>query len=192
MGIYEKLLAIQLELKAPKSQLNSFGGYKYRNCEDILESLKPLLEKAKATVICKDEITNINDRFYVKSTAKLIDIETGESIESTAFAREEQTKKGMDESQITGSCSSYARKYALNGLFCVDDTKDADSQNNTENYETTKKATKKQIEILMKNFKGNLLKKLLESNNVRRIEDFSIEKASEIIGKIMKKGTTND
>lgn len=125
-NIFEKLLAVQTELKAPKSQYNSFGKYKYRNCEDILESLKPILSKNKATVVISDEIVNIADRFYVKAIAKLIDTESGEYVEVSAFAREEENKKGMDSSQVTGSTSSYARKYALNGLFAIDDTKDSD------------------------------------------------------------------
>lgn len=126
MKIYEKLLSIQTELKAPKSQYNNFGKYKYRNCEDILESLKPILAKKKATITISDEVVTTGTRFYVKATAKIIDAETGESVETTAYAREEENKKGMDGSQITGSSSSYARKYALNGLFAIDDTKDSD------------------------------------------------------------------
>lgn len=126
MKIYEKLLTIQAELKAPKSQYNSFGKYKYRNCEDILEALKPILAKVKATLIISDDIVNMADRFYVKATARLIDTESGEHLETTAYAREEETKKGMDGSQVTGASSSYARKYALNGLFAIDDTKDSD------------------------------------------------------------------
>lgn len=129
MTIYNKLLAVQVELKAPKSQYNSFGKYKYRNCEDILESLKPILEKVRATVIISDEIVNIADRFYVKATAKIVDVDTGDYVEVSAFAREDENKKGMDSSQITGSTSSYARKYALNGLFAIDDNKDADTLN---------------------------------------------------------------
>ena len=126
MGIYEKLLVVQTELKAPKSQYNNFGKYKYRNCEDILESLKPILVKTKTTITISDEIINAADRFYIKATARLFDIETGENVETTAYAREEENKKGMDGSQLTGSSSSYARKYALNGLFAIDDTKDSD------------------------------------------------------------------
>lgn len=137
MNIYEKLLNIQAELKAPKNQYNSFGKYNYRSCEDILEGLKPLLIKYKATLIIDDEIVQIGDRYYVKATATLIDIEGEgnlvkgrECISSTAFAREDEKKTGMDLSQLTGSTSSYARKYALNGLFCIDDTKDSDATNN--------------------------------------------------------------
>ena len=128
MNIFEKLLAIQQELKAPKGQYNSFGKYKYRSCEDILEAVKPICAKHKALLTISDELVYMGDRYYIKATAKLRDIsEAPEWIENTAFAREEETKKGMDGSQITGTASSYARKYALNGLFCIDDTKDADT-----------------------------------------------------------------
>jgi len=128
--IYEKLLNIQNELKAPKSQFNDFGKYKYRNAEDILESVKPLCFKYKATLTLSDEIVLIGERYYVKATATLTDNEKPElKIWITAYAREEESKKGMDGSQVTGASSSYARKYALNGLFNIDDTKDSDSTN---------------------------------------------------------------
>ena len=128
--IYEKLLNIQNELKAPKSQFNAFGKYKYRNAEDILESVKPLCFKYKAALTLSDEIVLIGERYYVKATATLTDIEKPEwKIWITAYAREEESKKGMDGSQVTGASSSYARKYALNGLFNIDDTKDSDSTN---------------------------------------------------------------
>ena len=132
MNIYEKLMKVQQELKATKGQYNSFGRYKYRSCEDILEAVKPLLEKNKLTLTLTDTIVPASEtRFYVKATARLIDIESEEIsiIENTAFAREDAEKKGMDGSQITGTASSYARKYALNGLFCIDDVKDADATN---------------------------------------------------------------
>lgn len=129
MNLFEKLSTIQGELKAPKGQFNSFGKYAYRSCEDILEALKPLLVKYKAAVTLSDEIVLIGDRYYIKATAKIIDAETGEFLTTHALAREEDTKKGMDSSQLTGSTSSYARKYALNGLFSIDDNKDADFQN---------------------------------------------------------------
>jgi len=128
--IYEKLLNIQNELKAPKSQFNDFGKYKYRNAEDILEAVKPLCFKYKATLTLTDEIVLIGERYYVKATATLTDNEKPElKIWTTAYAREEESKKGMDGSQVTGASSSYARKYALNGLFNIDDTKDSDSTN---------------------------------------------------------------
>jgi hypothetical protein len=129
MGVYEKLLNVQAVLKAPKGQYNSFGKYNYRNCEDILEATKPLLKEHGLTLKLSDEIELIGDRFYVKSTVIVTDIETGEKDSSCGYAREEENKKGMDGSQITGASSSYARKYALNGLFCIDDNKDSDSTN---------------------------------------------------------------
>jgi hypothetical protein len=130
MNIYEKLLHVQNELKAPKNQRNDFGKYNYRNCEDIQEAAKPLLNEVKAVLVTGDELVQTGDRFYIKATARFIDCESTEEVNNTAYAREELEKKGMDASQITGSASSYARKYALNGLFCIDDVKDADSQDN--------------------------------------------------------------
>ncbi len=124
----KELINIQSELKAPKSQYNSFGRYKYRNAEDVLEAVKPLLKDNKCVLLLSDEIKNIENRFYVEATATIIN-SAGETIQVKASAREEETKKGMDGAQITGASSSYARKYALNGLFCIDDTKDADSTN---------------------------------------------------------------
>lgn len=136
-----KLIKIQTELKAPKNQFNKFGNYSYRSCEDILEALKPLLSKYNCTLVLFDEIVNIVDRYYVKAVAKLIDIDSSEFIGVTAFAREELEKKGMDGSQITGASSSYARKYALNGLFLIDDTKDSDYTN--EHGKVSEKVEKK-------------------------------------------------
>lgn len=127
MNIYEKLSNIQTGLKAPKGQFNKFGGYKYRSCEDILEAVKPLCRANNTTLVLSDKIKNIGDRYYIEATATLIDIESNENVSNTAYAREEESKKGMDGSQITGTASSYARKYALNGLFNIDDTKDADT-----------------------------------------------------------------
>lgn len=130
MNIYEKLLAVQTELKAPKGQYNSFGKYKYRSCEDILEAVKPLLAKFKATVYIEDTVEVIGERYYIKASVHFVDAESaGDRITTTAFAREEETKKGMDGSQVTGASSSYARKYALNGMFDIDDTKDSDCTN---------------------------------------------------------------
>lgn len=129
MSIYTKLMNVQNELKVPKNNTNTFGNYKFRNAEDILEALKPLLKKYNATVIITDDVVTTGDRYYIKATVKFIDTETGETIETSALAREDENKKGMDSSQITGSTSSYARKYALNGLFAIDDTKDSDTTN---------------------------------------------------------------
>lgn len=132
-----KLTQVQSELKAPKGQRNNFGNYNYRNAEDILEALKPLLNEKGLSLIMQDEVTQIGDRYYVKASVTLYDNATGQHIVNQAFAREEETKKGMDGSQITGASSSYARKYALNGMFAIDDTKDSDSTN-THGKEETK------------------------------------------------------
>ena len=132
--IYTKLLAVQQALKAPKDQFNDFGKYKYRSCENILESVKPLLAENALALTLTDEIVPVGDRIYVRATAKLFDTEATDSMDFvtvSAYAREEDTKKGMDASQVTGAASSYARKYALNGLFCIDDTKDSDFTNQT-------------------------------------------------------------
>ena len=136
MNLYEKLLKIQSELKAPKGQYNDFGNYYYRSCEDIQEGVKPLLKEVGAVLLIGDEIVQLGDRYYIKATASLIDCESSDKIENVAYAREEFNKPKMDASQVTGSASSYARKYALNGLFCIDDVKDADAgknENKTEN-----------------------------------------------------------
>ena len=151
MNVYEKLMTVQTKLRAPKGQYNSFGKYSYRSCEDILEALKPLLAEVGAIINITDEIKVIGDnfetmevedkktgeksvrlvgrRFYIEATAMFIDVETGDSIVARALAREDETKKGMDLAQVTGSVSSYARKYALNGLFAIDDNKDSDATN---------------------------------------------------------------
>ena len=129
MNVYEKLMTVQTKLRAPKGQYNSFGRYSYRSCEDILEALKPLLAEVGAIVNISDEVKLIGDRFYVEATAMFLDCETGDSVVARASAREDETKKGMDLAQVTGSVSSYARKYALNGLFAIDDNKDSDATN---------------------------------------------------------------
>lgn len=129
MGVYAKLLAVQSELKAPKGQYNSFGKYKYRSCEDIVEAVKPILAKYKSLILLNDEIVEVSGRFYVKATARFLDCENGDSMDVSAYAREDESKKGMDGAQVTGATSSYARKYALNGLLAIDDTKDADATN---------------------------------------------------------------
>lgn len=126
-GLQQKMIAVIGGLKAPKGQYNGFGKYKYRSCEDILEALKPLLVLHGLLLTISDDILMVGNRIYVKATATVSC--GGESISNTAFAREEDTKKGMDASQVTGAASSYARKYALNGLFCIDDTKDSDATN---------------------------------------------------------------
>jgi hypothetical protein len=123
MGINDKLKNIQMVLRAPKTSFNGFGSFNYRSAEDILEAVKPILKDNNCTLRLTDAIEQIGTHYYIKAAAILTDIESGEAIENYAFAREEETKKGYDAAQITGSASSYARKYALNGLFCIDDSK---------------------------------------------------------------------
>ena len=154
MKIEAKLMNIQQKLKAPKGQYNDYGKYYYRSCEDILEAVKPHLEEEKVILLVTDNILEVSGRFYVEATAKLVDIESGETICNTAYAREEETKKGMDASQITGSCSSYARKYAMNGLFLIDDNRDADTRDNTE-----KKADPKPEDKISEGEVSSLIKK---------------------------------
>lgn len=176
MTIFEKLIKVQNELKAPKNQYNNFGKYAYRNCEDIQEALKPILLSNKCVCFLSDEIVNIECRFYVKAICTFIDAETGEQIQNTSFAREEDTKKGMDSSQITGSCSSYARKYALNGMFAIDDTKDADGTNKhgKEELEPSKPITNKPNSLLS----DNQIKRLY---TLARLAGFSREQVKEHI-----------
>ncbi len=125
--IFAALMAVQAELKAPKNQHNSFGKYDYRSAEDIIEAVKPLLKDNGLFLNMSDDIVLTGDRYYVKATVKVVDVVTGESVQTSALAREAAQKKGMDESQVTGTASSYARKYALNGLFAIDDNRDADT-----------------------------------------------------------------
>lgn len=127
---YERILAAQTELKAPKNRTNAFGKYKYRSCEDILEAAKPVLAKNKLLLTISDSIVEMGGRTYIMATARINDMFSGDIIVCTAYAREATEKKGMDDSQISGCASSYARKYALNGLFCIDDTEDSDTQDN--------------------------------------------------------------
>jgi len=129
MKLYEKLSFIQSKLNVPKSQYNKFGNYNYRSCEDIVEAVKPLLSENGLTMTITDELVHIGDRYYIKATVTVIDTETGDKHEVTGYAREAENKKKMDVSQITGATSSYARKYALNGMFAIDDTKDSDATN---------------------------------------------------------------
>ena len=210
-GIYKKLLMIQTELKAPKNQYNSYGNYKYRSCEDIMEAVKPLLLKNDITMRIYDDIVEIGGRIYVKATVVLTD--GTDSIENVAFAREEEIKKGMDGSQITGASSSYARKYALNGLFLIDDTKDSDATNThgkdekpeekgkKETAKETKKepekpvlkASPKQIELLHTLVAdGEPWAKMLKWASVEKVEDMTAEKASEIITKKTAKKKENE
>lgn len=178
-----KLLKIQAELKAPKSQINNFGHYNYRSAEDILEAVKPLLKENEALLTLNDEIMQVGERFYVKATARFDDLE-GNVTTVTAWAREVETKTGMDGSQITGTASSYARKYALNGLFLIDDTKDADTdefqgwkKNKEERKEAKKPAGKNGVD-----FSEMWDKYKAMSRDELRAEYQAVEKSSEYSG----------
>ena len=194
MSVYTKLLNVQSELKAPKSQYNSFGKYKYRSCEDILEALKPILNKNKATVIISDDILFVEGRHYIKATVKFIDTENGETVENSALAREDEIKKGMDSSQITGSVSSYARKYALNGMFAIDDTKDSDSTNthevDPEQSKSNGKLSAKQVgRLLAIGLKAGIkepeIKKVIKAEFGKdKIEDLSIEDYNSVCSRL--------
>lgn len=178
MNIAEKLSAIQIELKAPKGQYNSFGKYKYRSAEDILEAVKPICAKNKATLILSDSVELVGDRIYVRASATLMDSEKPESmIAVSAYAREADTKKGMDASQITGTASSYARKYAMNGLFNIDDTKDADTDEYRKQNDrpVVKKVNVKQVAQLesLMGAKGVDTMEMLEKYNVRDLSELT-------------------
>lgn len=202
MNILEKLLHIQSELKAPKNQRNDFGKYNYRNCEDIQEAVKPLAREVKAVLVTGDELVQIGDRFYVKATARFMDCESSEEIKNTAYAREEFEKKGMDASQITGSASSYARKYALNGLFCIDDVKDADSQDNSGKGKTgpekgttgkkqseLPKPSKKQLNEIYSELARTGIGRtgLLKKYNITALETMSMEQYSDAMSVLKSK-----
>ena len=174
MSVYEKLSKVQTELKAPKGQYNSFGKYKYRSCEDILEAVKPLNAKHGVVLTVGDEVVEISNRFYVKATAVFVDIESGEKIINTALAREDDSKKGMDGSQITGTASSYARKYCLNGLYCIDDTKDADTDEYRHQQERKPQENKPQERQYVKVVNGRTA--VINSNGEYvAIEDLTVE-----------------
>lgn len=180
LNIYQKLRKVQTELKAPKGQYNSFGKYAYRSCEDILEALKPLLDREQLVLILSDSMEVVGDRVYVKATATLTNAEDeSQVITTSAFAREEESKKGMDGSQVTGASSSYARKYCLNGLFNIDDNKDSDATNTGDNSSATvEMATKEQVakleELQLRNWcktkKGKELEELTKAEATKLIE----------------------
>jgi len=204
ISLRKKLLDVQQNLKAPKNQYNKFGQYKYRSCEDILEAVKPLLVKQGLLLIINDSVEIIRDRFYVRATVDL-HLED-EKISVTAFAREPENKKGMDESQITGSSSSYARKYALNGLFMIDDSRDADTMDNTSepaidlnkylkkinSFKTTEELKEYwlkiplQIRQKLEKIKENKKNELLKSKEVEEKLDEQMGHPLEEIGKFIK------
>lgn len=182
MSIRESLLNIQAELKAPKSQRNTYGNYNYRSCEDILEAVKPHLKANKCILTISDEIVNVGNRYYIKATATLGEVEGNGGITNIAYAREEETKKGMDGAQITGTASSYARKYALNGLFCIDDTKDADTDEHAKQTEAEpkqeKKASDKQKELIRK-----IAEEQGKEINEEKLNSWTMKQASDFISK---------
>lgn len=225
ISIYEKLANVQIKLKAPKGQKNTFGNYRYRSCEDILEEVKPILNENKLSLVLSDELVVLGQhnpityttskeetkiageqRYYIKATARLYDYE-GNTIINTAYAREEENKKGMDSSQITGTASSYARKYALNGLFNIDDTKDAD----TDEYQniTSPKGKKEEQTTpydfqsdrdkiravpctegqkqLLRKITENMLKEELKALNKAKLSDLTYGEAQDILDKNRKK-----
>ena len=168
-------------MKVPKNLYNKFGGYNYRNAETILEAAKPLCEKYGCTLTVGDEIVQIGDRYYVKATACLFDSDSNQVISNNAYAREEESKKGMDGSQVTGSCSSYARKYALNGLFCLDDVKDADTEELVEEVQNKGNASQAQLAVIRKLITNE--ENCCKAYGVARLEDLTGKQAAEIIAK---------
>lgn len=194
MNIYEKLTEVQNELKAPKSKYNSFGKYNYRSCEDILEAVKPILKAKRLAMTVKDDVFNIGDRFYIMATVTVYDCESEEKVTTTAYAREDADKKGMDGSQITGSSSSYARKYALNGMFAIDDTKDADGWNTHDKDRTVEKkeaerATEEQVAKLRALYKGkeDKLTELLDKYGITSPVQFKRMEIQSVIDKLEAK-----
>jgi len=192
-NVYMKLVEVQSKLKAPKSQFNKFGNYAYRNCEDILEALKPLLNEVKAIINISDDVVLVGDRYYIKATVKFICAESGEIIEASAMAREEENKKGMDSSQLTGSTSSYARKYALNGLFAIDDTKDSDTTNThnkeagkASNNEIISEAQVKRLFVLAKGKDTDKVKGIVDKYGFKSSKDITKDKYSSICEEIEK------
>ena len=191
------LVKIQAELKAPKNQKSSFGGYNYRSCEDILEAVKPILSKYDASLTITDDVVQIGDRFYIKAEARLL-LANGDTWATTAFAREPLSKKGMDDSQITGTASSYARKYALNGLFLIDDNKDADTneyqgKEAVDDLKKTKKVAVQKIDTTKMGAitqaaagAGIPLEKILEKFGLQSIGEMTEEQFREANGMIQK------
>jgi hypothetical protein len=165
LSFFQKINKIQTELVAPKDLNNKFGNYKYRSCEGILKALKPLLQEYELILIIQDSIEQVGDRFYIKAKATIKDGD--KEIFAVAYAREALTKKGMDESQVTGAASSYARKYALNGLLCIDDTKDADSKDNSKEGNPKEKNVVKKISNVIDEDSKEILNTMnKESSNI--------------------------
>lgn len=177
LNVWQKLSKVQVELKVPKNQYNSFGKYKYRSCEDICEGLKPLLDKYGFVVIFDDTSKVEGDRHYIVSTAIFIDSETGNTVKAKGQAREDESKKGMDGAQLTGSTTSYARKYALNALFLIDDTKDSDATND-HGKATTEAPNKVTNQHLNKLF-GLAIRKGVDQSTIRKQISKAFNKTAE-------------
>lgn len=187
MTLLEKLCNIQTKLKAPKNLYNSFGKYKYRNAEGIQEAVKPLLKEFRCTLTIEDDIVPIGERIYVKAICRLYDLDSDEQVIISAFARETEDRSGMDAAQITGSASSYARKYALNGLFLLDDTKDPDTEELKEESDAREKDTIKK-ELISLAFKAGVeTKTICEQAGVKSLDEIDVKKFAKIKAALLKK-----
>lgn len=203
MSVYEKLLTMQQKLKAPKGQYSDFGGYYYRSCEDITEAAKPLLEEVKAVLLLTDEIVVVGSRTYVKATAKLADTEGSGVVAVDGYAREAESRPKFDVAQLTGTASSYARKYALNGLFALDDTKDADAMppaqqqaekptNNAKQQQAAKPAAKvtsqqlAQLQAIAKQ-KGVAVDSIVKGYKLNKLEDISAQQWAQAMNSLRKR-----
>ena len=184
MSVYKKLIEVQTKLKAPKNQYNSFGKYNYRSAEDILEAVKPLLKDVGATMILNDDIILVGERYYVKTTARFIDIDSGEVVEATGVAREEESKKGMDSSQLTGSTASYSLKRCLGNLYNIDDTKDSDTTNTHDKEKKTleviSEAQAKRMYMLAKGKDPDIIKQILSNAGFNASRDITKDKYNAI------------
>ena len=184
MSVYKKLIEVQTKLKAPKNQYNSFGKYNYRSAEDILEAVKPLLKDVGATMILNDDIMLVGERYYVKTTARFIDIDSGEVVEATGVAREEESKKGMDSSQLTGSTASYSLKRCLGNLYNIDDTKDSDTTNTHDKEKKTleviSEAQAKRMYMLAKGKDPDIIKRILSNAGFNASRDITKDKYNAI------------
>lgn len=189
MNIYQKLLAVQRKLKVPKSQYNSFSEFYYRNCEDILEAVKPLCEEIKVVLQLTDEVKEVGGRVYVMATARLIDLEQEGSIESLGFARETESRAKFDAAQLTGAASSYARKYALSGLFGLDDSKDADALPSDDNGKDANKVNAKQVADLqaLAKKKGVTVESIVTGYKLKTLQDISPQQWAQAMNALQKR-----
>ena len=188
-SISHKLFNIQQKLKCNKNQFNAHGKFNYRSCEDILESVKPLLAENKCTLTINDDIVLVGERYYIKAIVELYDIESATKLTATAYAREQAEKKGMDSMQITGSASSYARKYALNAMFMIDDNRDADAQEPVKQEQKTEPlATANQIELIRQQMSPERIGNMLTFYKKNKLEQLSLKEASETLAKLAKEG----